>query len=90
MKMHVYFLFEGIPGRETFETSVDYRRWPIAAYTDVQTQFWKKAHEVGAITRTSGGNAWCQVDTLDGPTVVHYEVDFMPVYQKEIERVLFG
>lgn len=70
MQIHVYFTLDGIKGRETFATEV---YGIISKYLDVESQFWKKAHEAGAVTRTSGGNAWCQVDTLDGPIVLFYE-----------------
>ena len=63
MEMHVYFLFDGFVGRETFETS----QTGLDAYSDAFSKFAEYAREVGAVRIEGPRSAWDQVPIYHGP-----------------------
>lgn len=65
MRLHVYFEFDGIPGREAFETPHE----GIHAYTHALEMFWDLVWELRAQT-FEPTTAWQQVLIVNGPRAV--------------------
>jgi hypothetical protein len=64
---HVYFNWDGIPGRETFKTS----ETGLDAYSDAMEQFHLYAREIGAVRIEGPRSAWDQVLIYHGPRTLY-------------------
>jgi len=66
-KFYVYFNWDGIPGRETFEVSGT----GLDAYSDAFAQFHQYARDVGAVRIEGPRSAWDQVLIYHGPKTLY-------------------
>lgn len=65
VRFHVDFELDGIPGRETFQTGAS----GLAAFADVQEQFWGLVEALGARTVEPARSAWDYLPIVHGPTL---------------------